>query len=372
MTGLIILDPYLRQRAGHYAEYDFSLREAAIQTGHDVTIYAHKDWQGEGAVPHFGRLPSAHSAGHAALSSLPSKLRKIVFPPARFVYRQLSRKTNAFAEEVSLLDLPDDAVLLCPSASYRDAADCLARWPDGNWRFVLRQKPQNKGDWAALQRMPLSNALLTDTQDLADWLAGQGQKTRVIPIPMSVPSFVYDDPEPHSVFTFVLLGPARMEKGIALMPALVKALRGRARFVIQTTLVQGQAPEPEAEHAIAALKKLQGEHLVLIDGDISNDEFYKYICEASCVLLPYDRTRYKERSSGLLVQSYLCGRPCIVPEDTWMADQGPAFLRYTIWQEDLLKTCKTVMAKHTDMREFTKGWRTQHSAHNTLQAIFSN
>lgn len=368
MKRLIILDPFLRQQAGHYAEYDFSLRDAARAQNIDVTIYGHKDWQGEGAIPHFGAA-SAHSAGHAMLASLPPVLRKLLFAPARLIYRAFVRPKNLFVEELETLDLPDDAILLCPSASYRDAAACLTRWPQKQWRFVLRQKPQTKAGWKCLERMPVSNALMTDTQDLADWLKAHAVYARVIPIPMTVPDFVGDVAR-HPMFTFALLGPARVEKGIALMPDLVKALKGRARFVIQTTLVKGQAPEPETEEAIAALKKLEGDDVVLIDDELSNEDFYRHLCEASCVLLPYDRARYKERSSGLLVQAYLCGRPAIVPADTWMASQVPAFLKHTVWQGDLLETCKAVLTRHEDMKDFTASWRAAHTPAKTLDSIW--
>ena len=145
----------------------------------------------------------------------------------------------------------------------------------------------------------------------------------------------------------------------------------KTRFVIQTTLVGGQAPEPEVERAIADLKSLQKTlpNLILIDGDLSEDEFYRAICDASCLLIPYDRERYQARSSGLLVQSYLCGRPAIVPSGTWMADQAPDILSHTIWQDDLAATCKAVMNTPVDLSAFTQHWRATHSPAGTFAEI---
>ncbi len=394
MTSLIILDPGMRQRAGHYYEYNTALANAAIAAGHHVTIYAHKDWPDREShiVPYFtagvGQGSAAKRAGHKMLALLPPWLRAALFAPARYLYRALKppRVTvNVFSREAADIHLPDNALVLSPSASYADILGLLplcATRHDCAFRFVVRQLPQDPAEQAAFETLkdtviPPNATIVSDTNDLTVWLQGQGIAARLIPIPMQVPAFVFDDPKANEIFTFALLGPARGEKGIARMPGLIRAFEGdlkadKIRFVIQTTLVGGQAPEPEVERTIAELKSLQKTvpNIVLIDGDLGEEQFYRALCDASCVLIPYDRARYQARSSGLLVQSYLCGRPAIVPSDTWMADQVPDFLQHTIWQYDLVETCKQVRERPGDMTAFTREWRAKHSPTGTLAALY--
>lgn len=390
----IILDPGMRQQAGHYFEFNMALAQAARESGYSVLIYAHAAWQGkeDDIIPYFsggvGQSGKLHGWGHKILSILPPPLRKILFTPARFIFRVFQKQIqpdNVFTREVRELSLPDDAIILCPSASYADISAMMPYCADkpNQWRFVLRQKPQSKSEEDALEILkqkilPNNMRILADTNDLAVWLNANTIRAALMPIPMKLPSFVYDNPKPHEVFTFALLGPARKEKGIDLMPDLVRAFaedlkQNKVRFFIQTTLIGGQAPEPETEEAIAKLKKLQKElpNIILESGDLSEDEFYRALCDASCLLVPYDRKRYEARSSGLLVQSFLCGRQAIVPRGTWMADQMPDFMQDLIWDDDLEGVCLRAMGQQIDMSSFTHDWRQIHSPAGTFKTIIA-
>ena len=398
--SFVILDPGMRQHAGHYFEFNMALADAASKAGYNVTIYAHKEWQAQdkNIIAYFsagvGQGSRLHGLGHRMLSILPPFLRKILFAPARFFYRMFKEQThteNGFTKEVSNISFPDAAIILCPSSSYADILAMIAYCAStpNEWRFVLRQKPQDKIEEKALEilkqkTLPDNMRMLADTNDLAVWLNINTVPAALMPIPMKLPPYVYTNPKPHEIYTFALLGPARKEKGFLLMPDLICAFaddlkQNKVRFFIQTTLIGGQAPEPETETTIAELKKLQRQlpNIILKDGDLTEDEFYRALCEASCLLVPYDRKRYEARSSGLLVQSFLCGRPAIVPRGTWMADQIPDFMRDFIWDDDLEKICKTALSNQSGqlwdgaLIEFRDNWRRIHSPAGTFETIIA-
>lgn len=387
---LVILDQGLSQKTGHYFEYDMALALEAQKQGYDVQICAHKNWAEpmDFIIPYFSvKVGSSGGSGrdkaHRILCYLPKTLRQFLYKPARLMYRLLTdfkkNDFNQFVQEITALSFDDNDVVLVPNASYDDALK-LSQGTIKNIHLLLRQLPQSRAEEVALMRLieqtqTKDTHFWTDTDDLTKWLNVRGLDVKTLPIPMHVPDFI-DGMKPQEPYTFAMLGPVRAEKNTQLTPDLIRAFSDELRhdkvaFTIQMTRVKGQVVEPVVEVALAELTKLSKEfpNIELIDGDLSMDDFYRAIGRSSCVLIPYDKKRYQNRSSGLLVQSMLCARPAIVPNDTWMSDQLPHDLSAYVWMDDLVKTCRHVMSLSPNMRIIKKDWQSRHSASVCVKKI---
>jgi hypothetical protein len=65
----------------------------------------------------------------------------------------------------------------------------------------------------------------------------------------------------------------------------------------------------------------------------TRSDYRNYVCACDLVILPYDQRQYKNRSSGIFVESIACGKIVLVPKGTWMANQlAKAGLEYFIIQ----------------------------------------
>ena len=121
------------------------------------------------------------------------------------------------------------------------------------------------------------------------------------------------------------LGDARREKGYHLLPRIVgdllqEGLAGKLRFVFQSNYnVPGG--EPEAVVARGQLESFPESMVSLYKQALSTADYKALLLSSDITILPYDRTNYGARSSGVLVESLAAGIPVIVPAGTWLSRQ---------------------------------------------------
>jgi glycosyltransferase involved in cell wall biosynthesis len=124
----------------------------------------------------------------------------------------------------------------------------------------------------------------------------------------------------------VYLGDARPEKGYQYLPGLVSAIwpthirTQRARFTIQSNfnLPGGEPGIPEARRQ---LRQYPAHQVRILDELLTDGEYYAELGRADLVVIPYESDRYRARTSGVLAEALAAGKPVVVPEDTWMADE---------------------------------------------------
>jgi glycosyltransferase involved in cell wall biosynthesis len=123
----------------------------------------------------------------------------------------------------------------------------------------------------------------------------------------------------------VYLGDARSEKGYQHLPNLIDALwptylqLNKVKFTIQSNYnVQGG--EVEILAAKLALSQYPENKIKLIDHPISPDDYYQLLASADIVVLPYNPQNY-QRTSGVLTEALAAGKPVVVPDGSWLAQQ---------------------------------------------------
>ena len=177
----------------------------------------------------------------------------------------------------------------------------------------------------------------TDSARLADeYRQLAGQTPVVFPSPRVAPPAVAAPPaaivppativeggrDPSAPLLFACLGPARFEKGIdvlqqAIALYLANPANPAARFAIQWPSPiedAGGAPYPP-DAGLAASGRVD-----FLDQPLDSAQYDALLASTDCMVLPYRRSSYFARISGVAVEAVTGGIPVISTSDTWTAD----------------------------------------------------
>ena len=128
--------------------------------------------------------------------------------------------------------------------------------------------------------------------------------------------------DPAAPLLFSCLGPARFEKGIDVLQAaiaryLADPANPPARFAIQWPTpiddAHGQPYFPDA--TLAASGKVD-----FITEPLDSDAYDALVAATDCMVLPYRRSSYFARISGVAVEAVTGGIPVIATADTWTSE----------------------------------------------------
>ena len=163
-------------------------------------------------------------------------------------------------------------------------------------------------------------ALFCRTPQMAErFVKYLGMPVQVLPfvMPQDIGSFVAEPTaaaEGSLQISFV--GGARRERGIALLPGVVK----RCSDLGIPIFVQVRAGE-EFGFDMTALTSFSGlPHVHVHEGPLERSAYYRVIAN-SVSLLPYEADKYVWRDSGVYLEGKILGAPALVPAGTWMADE---------------------------------------------------
>jgi glycosyltransferase involved in cell wall biosynthesis len=114
------------------------------------------------------------------------------------------------------------------------------------------------------------------------------------------------------------LGGARFEKGGHRIAAILRELvrSDRVSFLVQLANEQLSAEQFSELCQAAAAPNTTAVH-----GSLEQSLYRSLVGRADILLLPYDRTSYRNRPSAIFVEAASTGRPVVAPSGTWMADQ---------------------------------------------------
>lgn len=366
-----IIDQSLQDYDGHHFEYDLAVAEAARDLKLDTLVLANRVFEpqrapGINVVPWFSR--GSYGAGRSwaarlalgIAERLPKAPRELVLKMLRCLRDWLKKGTRRGSGSGTWLGTPfgsqavqalavhglvgRDHVLvhsfmLSELRALSVAMRTLTEPP--HLHLVLRRDPGEPemrgeedqgilGTLRALRALPFFKShihLYADTEPLARAYAAltEGARVDVVPIPHCLPD-VPERAAAEGPAQLVYLGNARSEKGFQHLPDMVAYNRevlfatGKARLIAQSNSPMGL----DAGLMAPVLRRLRAmpDHVDLIDRPLSVAEFQDLLFSADLVLLPYDATAYRKRSSGILIQAAVAGKPVVVPEDSWLADEA--------------------------------------------------
>ena len=340
---LLIVEEALKNRQGHWYEYNRAIVVEARRRGIHTTILAHQTIEEElrlemDALPYFPVTSWDQAYYH------PSEWRRYLgilrhnFRVARWMRRHFA------ANE------PYDVVLVPTVVLYHWLAWRWLAWRGGgrHFRKLVLTTRNNAGEYdsstggyrygssakvlrrilASFRRLVKAGRveLASDSARLAaqhDELGGVSFVTYPHPRPtehLPLPEARVRDPQRPIVFS--ALGPPRFEKGSDLILAAIRLLREQrpdlpARFVLQWN---ARVYDPQGTEIAPSVALESDPGVEFIRRSLSSAEYQQYLEASDVLLVPYRRAQYHARLSGVAIEAFQSGVPCICMADTWIAD----------------------------------------------------
>lgn len=338
---LLVVEEALKNRTGHWYEYNKAVVLGSRRAGVETTLLAHRDVDPEltrelGAKPFFP--VTCWDGGYFH----PSPLRRYagIGKHNASIYRMLNRFIAAegpfdcaFAPTVTIFHL-FAWLWLARRHLHRGSLkrivlltrNSAAAAVDSNGVATFRRSTQILG-WV-LKRLAAVDGvcLCTDSTRLADeyrQLAGVEMAT--FPHPTEIPASArLPKARTDDTVVFACLGPARWEKGTDLVIEAARLLSERdlprpARIQIQPHLPivtpDGSSFDPADSGFRAPTVELE-----ILGSNLSSEAYAALLRESDCVVMPYRRQSYYARISGVAVEAMLYGKPVIYTKNTWMSD----------------------------------------------------
>jgi len=337
---LLIAEEGLKTLDGHWFEYDRAVADANANAGVEVFIAAHGEVSAA-VRDNLDAQPTFACTSWDGVYNYTSSWRRyigiarhnwLVFKSMQRFVRERGPFDCVFAPTVAIHHIYGwRSFALSELGSSTERLVLLFRNSIGDYREgKLTQNRAKRRIWQEALR-PLRRlitdgrvVLATDSSRLAaEYRQLIGAELTVFPQPQMTVREARTAPfDPGMPFTFGCLGPARLEKGVDLFQeaalAFLKAWPdANARFVLQWTapiwLDDGSELRPLPE-------LLADPRFVVIDQPMDSVTYEAALADIDCMVLPYRRSSYHGRISGVAVEAATAGVPAIYTEDTWTAD----------------------------------------------------
>ena len=281
-----IMDPGLRDLTGHHYDFVNKANSYLRSAGHEVVIFCHRDAKPEvlnkfdNIVAHFRSFPYPQFHGEILDYHYHSQL---------------------LSEDLSNIPLADH--WLWPSAFSFQVNGCrLSGTSVKSVGCVHVEHQFHHVVYGAAQWLDAAHdnfKLFAIEQKLVEDYVNIGVPCQYAPnpadnVPIAAPK--------QMLHTLGFLGHQRADKGSNAIADIVAQLMDRYKIVLHDSSgsIRIDHPNVTCHGAVPVLSDL--------------------IRQCDLIVLPYDRTKYRKMSSGILCESLSVGVPCIVPSETAQAD----------------------------------------------------
>lgn len=392
MPKFILIDNSIYDTVGHYYQYAVFCLKAAKNLGYEPILATNKknkdtkntEWQ---IHPQYSGTFGSHLEYHSFMISLYQKFEKskakvLLYGLFRILGPEITKKLlgkkkiEEFAKNTqdlfSKISISEGDIVFLPTSELVEMfgiAECAKKSPSLNkasWHFLFRRSlyvgsPENYS-FAYLKQfllklgfdnffksVNLRTFFYTDSAQLTDQYDKMGSvKFHTLPIPHTVPKQASKKQDDKLVVTY--LGDARTEKGYQYLPSLVQDLwldyvkNDKILFVIQSNY-NVQEGEPAAVVARTQLQTFPSEKVKLVLDSPGHDKYQELLQNTDVMLLPYDKSNYYAKSSGILAESLALGIPVLVPSGTWLSRQfASEVYRYQLSLKERLEVLKSEVA----------------------------
>lgn len=303
MRRLLVIEPNLRNPSGHYAEFVRALGMRADET--EIDVFAHPD-------------------ADELLDSMSAVRACTVEPRVGRPFAEWRTILRAVREEAPFLVLTSDgrhaaAVSLAASMSRRlpEHACLYFHWiPKGIQDSLLHRAS------SLARRHALA---ITPTEAIARALREAGwRRVECVPYPVLGPR---QQPEPAPFARLLVAGAARMNKGLDLVTALAVrwAREGRTTPLFVQVSKKHAARHGRREVALVETLLASGYRGLVADERAPDRDGYTARFRGALVLAPYERERFSDAVSGVVLDALLHGAPVIATRGTWPGLQVERF-----------------------------------------------
>lgn len=332
--AFIIVDPSLRDFVGHHHAYDSAVAAAAAAAGFETVVLGHQAAipavaEGLRLVPCFrrdiwGRHPLAGPFVRDGVAGLPGRLLDHLL-----CWRDFAADLRRGLEGIAA---PPGSILfahMVTSKHLAGLAQVLAGRPMQGI-ILLRYQPLLYDNPVGRHGLRLVEGLVAQGQPIrlatdSDRLAAHFERltdlpVETLPIPHTPPPPA--GPRAAGPLHFASLGGARDEKGIFEIIQAIRLLQAEPggldglRFTLQANDAQ-----PDVQAALDAFAADLPPQVTLLPHALDGAAYHAALHAADVLLLPYWRSIYEARTSGVLLEALAAGKPVIATRQSWMSDE---------------------------------------------------
>lgn len=387
MTRLLITEEALRNREGHWFEYNRATKAAVQSTGDiQVDMLGHQTMEPDvaeelGAIPHF------HYTVWDQIYNHPQAVRRY-FGIGQHNYR-LYRDLSAYLKQAEFYDTVfAPTVVLHHLAGYHAIAKKFAGKRFGQLVLLIRNNIahyDSEGNrtfrstsrfwkWAIRrfesQLRDGTVRFVTDSERLADeYEELTGIRFEVLPHPslvsegMSEAKGVHEQTDREIVRVF-LPGPSRYEKGTDRLLDAIRLVEGKLTSPIEFTLQWAQAfARPDGtmigpDDAVSSDPHIK---FRILREPLSSQQYTDELRRADYIILPYRRETYYARISGVAVEAMLLAKPIIYTRNTWVGTIAEQFGVGIAVDDDVESVARGIQGLSTHDDQYSQTAREQSS-----------
>ena len=150
---------------------------------------------------------------------------------------------------------------------------------------------------------------------------------------------------------------------------------GKVRFIVQATIHEDE-PSRILRSALKELEEYSSDHVELVgrEGFMAPAEYYDLLANSDVVLCPYGVSAYRARSSGIVAEAIMAGKPTVVPAGTWLAaQQWPGSGETFTDETSLAEAVRSVFDNYPEYRERAQSarsrWQQFHSPAHLVNCL---
>ncbi len=331
----LIIDPSLKDFAGHHFSYDEAVARGATEAGYRAVTLANRDatdavadrlvmqrcfrrdmWSSHPMASHVpARFRAAFDIAmtnreflidlRAGLSHVAAPAGSVLFAPMIF-----RNQLNAFADFVASQEAGGtlEVILLL---RYQPA------WYDNALSARAFRKLEHAAATGRRVRLASDSARLS-----AELGALTTLPIEVMPIPHTVSGHEARPSRPADApLRLVSLGNARDEKGFCEILSAIRLLDAAGEMDGMEFRLQAHDAAPDVQAAIDSFVPVCPPLVTLLCNALSPEDYTQTLLDADVVLVPYWRGIYRARTSGVCLESMAAGKIVVATSGTWMSEE---------------------------------------------------
>ncbi len=381
------INPDCEDEFGHYSPYDARVREAAVAAGGDLVTLASRGYRGGDA-----------NEGKAAAVFTHHSYAVTRDPPDLFVdsFRAELRAVVAEAAALGLGARIPASFLMYPGSieHLMVMLEIADEHRDSGLRFLINlfySHPELHEPAALLERglnrtsivlaatrglrAELGVLAFADTEELRDSLRqGTGESLPLWPM-FSTTKLAPVAPQPgrgeRPALQVVVYNPGNLQyaKGYDMFAdAVVRMREDAARHSIRFVARELVRPGTD-RRLLASSEKLRAAGALMLEGTLSDDEYVRHLAAADIIVVPYRRDPFMSRTSAVVSDAMLLGKPIVATKGTWAGRQVNEFgVGVTFVEDDveslrsaILRVIRDFPAYRERAAEASDAWRRRYS-----------